>query len=113
MTREMADKAAKELANVAFDKKLEKAKKEELEFGFSVVASGTPFAGARLDIEEIPVNVEGQELEISFNARYLLDALKIINAEQISIEFAGQLSPCIIRPVSEEDYLYLLLPIRT
>ncbi len=31
--------------------------KEELEFGFSVVASGTPFAGARLDIEEIPVNV--------------------------------------------------------
>ena len=33
MTRKMADKAAKELANVAFDKKLEKAKKEELEFG--------------------------------------------------------------------------------
>ena len=33
MTREMADKAAKELANVAFDKKLEKAKKEKLEFG--------------------------------------------------------------------------------
>ncbi|MGI6649501.1 MAG: DNA polymerase III subunit beta [Bacillota bacterium] len=63
--------------------------------------------------EEIPVNVEGQELEISFNARYLLDALKIINAEQISIEFAGHLSPCVIRPVSEEDYLYLLLPIRT
>ncbi|MFN8490173.1 MAG: hydrogenase maturation nickel metallochaperone HypA [Caldilineaceae bacterium] len=31
--------------------------KEELEFGFGVVASGTPFAGARLDIEEIPVIV--------------------------------------------------------
>lgn len=31
--------------------------KEELEFGFGVVASGTPFAGARLDIEDIPVIV--------------------------------------------------------
>lgn len=63
--------------------------------------------------EEIPATREGQEIAIAFNARYLIDALKNMEAEQMAIEFTGNLGPGIIRPISEQDYLYLLLPIRT
>jgi len=62
--------------------------------------------------EEISITNEGKELNISFNTKYFLDILKNIDSEQIIIKFSGHLSPCIITPVSEEEYLYLLLPVR-
>jgi DNA polymerase-3 subunit beta len=62
--------------------------------------------------EEIPILNEGQDLNISFNTQYFLEILKIIDAPQIIINFTGNLSPCVIKPVDEEDYLYLLLPVR-
>lgn len=62
--------------------------------------------------EEIFIEQNGEPLEIYFNARYLIDALRVMDNERIGIEFSGALSPCIIKPIPEEDYLYLLLPIR-
>lgn len=63
--------------------------------------------------EEIPITNNGEALNISFNTKYLLDSLKNMPSKQINLKFSGQLSPCIITPVSEEDYLYLLLPVRS
>jgi DNA polymerase-3 subunit beta len=63
--------------------------------------------------EEIPITNDGEALNISFNTKYLLDSLKNMPSKQINLKFSGQLSPCIITPVSEEDYLYLLLPVRS
>lgn len=62
--------------------------------------------------EEISVVTEGEEINISFNTRYLLDVLKILESDEIIMEFTGQFSPCIIYPASEENYLYLVLPVR-
>ena len=62
--------------------------------------------------EEIFVETEGKELEIGFNPRFFLDALKAIDDEEVYIEFGTNRSPCIIKPVSDGDYLYMILPIK-
>lgn len=64
--------------------------------------------------EEISVTNQGDDLNISFNTKYLLESLKNMPSKQIKLRFSGQLSPCIITPgiESEADYLYLLLPVR-
>lgn len=62
--------------------------------------------------EELPVEHSGEPLEIYFNSRYLIDSLRVLDSERVSMDFSGALSPCIIKPIPEDDYLYLLLPIR-
>lgn len=64
--------------------------------------------------EELPAKIEGENLEIAFNARYLLDGLQATDAEEITIDFTGALGPAIIRPVQagEISSLYLVLPVR-
>lgn len=62
--------------------------------------------------EEMPVFQEGENLHFAFNARYLSDALKAIGTEEVVLEFTGPLSPVIIKPVGEMEYLSLLLPVR-
>jgi DNA polymerase-3 subunit beta len=58
--------------------------------------------------------LEGDELKISFNSKYMLDALKVIDSEQIHIGFTGVMSPIIIRPDDEDKrMLHLILPYRT
>lgn len=62
--------------------------------------------------EEITVFQEGEDLQFAFNARYLSDALKAIGTEEVLMEFTGPLSPVIIKPAGEMEYLSLLLPVR-
>ena len=62
--------------------------------------------------EEMYVSTEGQNLEAGFNPKYFLDALRAIDDEEIFIDFGTSISPCIIRPVDEGDYKYMILPIR-
>lgn len=62
--------------------------------------------------EEIEIIKEGREIEIAFNPKYLLDALKVIDDEEIVLQFTNALNPCIIRQMDVDDYKYLILPIR-
>ncbi len=56
---------------------------------------------------------DGQELEIGFNNRYLMDALRHAPADTVKIELNTGVSPAIIVPVEgEEDFLYMVLPVR-
>lgn len=75
-----------------------------------IVDSNSPEVG-RIH-EEIPVDFEGEEMEITFNARYLLDVLKVIDSDQIAMEWTGPLSAAIFRPVDEVPYFCLILPMR-
>ena len=59
------------------------------------------------------VDGEGGNLEIGFNNRYLLDALKAAPAEEINICLNTGSSPCVITPVEgEQNFLYMILPVR-
>ena len=62
--------------------------------------------------EEVYSNVNGEELDIAFNSRYILDGIKIMETEEIELSFMGSLNPCIIKPVGDENYTYLALPVR-
>ncbi|NLO89791.1 MAG: DNA polymerase III subunit beta [Clostridia bacterium] len=63
--------------------------------------------------ETLPLfTMEGKDLEIAFDARYLLEVLRVLNTERARIEFTGPLSPAVIKPTEGNSYLYLALPIR-
>ena len=62
--------------------------------------------------EELYIETEGKELEAGFNPKYFLDALKVIDDDEIFIDFGTNISPCVIRPIENEDYSYMILPIR-
>ena len=62
--------------------------------------------------EEIYVTTEGKNLEAGFNPKYFLDSLKVIEEEEVYIEFGTSISPCLIKSVENKDYTYMILPIR-
>ncbi len=62
--------------------------------------------------EQVYSEQEGDILNIAFNSKYILDGIKVIDAEDIELLFMGSLNPCIIRPVGDENYTYLALPVR-
>lgn len=64
--------------------------------------------------EEMYTETEGKELEIGVNPKYFLDALKVIEDEEIYISFGTNISPCVIKPIDEttRNYTYMILPIR-
>lgn len=62
--------------------------------------------------EEITVEKEGENIEIGFNSRYLIDAVKVIDDESISLAFNTSTSPCLITPLEGNEYEYLILPVR-
>ena len=62
--------------------------------------------------EELYLETQGKELEAGFNPKYFLDALKVIEDEEIYIDFGTSVSPSVIRPIENEDYTYMILPIR-
>jgi DNA polymerase-3 subunit beta len=62
--------------------------------------------------EEIPILLEGKELDIAFNAKYFLDILKVIEDDEIYLDFTMNTSPCVVRPINSKHYTYMLLPVR-
>src|ERR1035437_9040036 len=62
---------------------------------------------------EVEATVEGDGTTIAFNARYLIDVLTNVDADQFSIELNGPLSPGVFRPVSDGQYVHVVMPVKT
>ena len=62
--------------------------------------------------EEVIISRQGDELVIGFNSKYMIDALKAIDDEEISMNFNTSISPCLIKPLAGDAYEYLVLPVR-
>ncbi|WP_077215233.1 DNA polymerase III subunit beta [Bacillus dakarensis] len=76
------------------------------------VSSNTPEIGKV--VEELQAeSVEGEELKISFSAKYVMDALKTLEGSEIKISFTGAMRPFLIRPINDDSILQLILPVRT
>ena len=58
-------------------------------------------------------NIEGEGLKISFNSKYMMDALKAINNEDVTIEFYGTMRPFTLKSSESDEVVQLILPIRT
>ena len=74
------------------------------------VSSSNPELGdAR---EEMDIEYQGPELSVGFNARYLLDILQVQNQDQINMILKDNLSPGLIKPIEEDGYLAVIMPMR-
>lgn len=61
---------------------------------------------------QIEAQVEGEKIMIAFNSKYLMDVLNNLDSSQVLIEFSGNLSPALIKPVGQEGLEYVIMPIR-
>ncbi|MBI2621386.1 MAG: DNA polymerase III subunit beta, partial [Candidatus Levybacteria bacterium] len=61
---------------------------------------------------EVEAKVEGEENEIAFNARYLLEFLGSIDDEEVFFEMTGPLNPGVFKLPKDPDYLHIIMPIR-
>ncbi|SOC43900.1 DNA polymerase III beta subunit [Salinicoccus kekensis] len=57
--------------------------------------------------------IEGEGLKISFNSKYMMDALRAINNEDVTIEFYGTMRPFTLKSSESDEVVQLILPIRT
>ena len=62
--------------------------------------------------EEMDIYMEGDNVNILFNANFLTDALMKMHYDELDAEMSGDLGPCVFRPKNDERYIYLLLPLR-
>ena len=69
--------------------------------------SGTGDAKERVDAV-----IEGKDLEIGFNPRYLMEALKVIDDDEIELNFTSNVLPLIIKPLSGDKFVYMVLPVK-
>lgn len=82
----------------------------KLEDGRVRITSQTPEVGSVQ--EEVIGETAGEPIEIAFSARYLIDALRTVDAERFTLEISGPASPARLRPVGKEDSYHIILPIR-
>lgn len=62
------------------------------------------------NVGEIDATVEGEEIEIAFNVRYLLDVLSVVDCPQIALETMSSSSPGVIKLVGDDDFIHVIMP---
>jgi DNA polymerase-3 subunit beta len=62
--------------------------------------------------EDVMVKSEGGDVEIAFNHAFLTDGLNSITSETVTLEVQNALKPGVLRSQGEDDFLYLLMPVR-
>jgi DNA polymerase III subunit beta len=76
------------------------------------ISSNTPEVGKVVE-EMKGISMDGEELKISFSAKYMMDALRAIEGNEIKITFTGAMRPFVIYPINDDSTLQLILPVRT
>ena len=88
-------------------------KKYPVKFNISdekiIISSNTEIGAVR---EEVGVEVNGENRNIGFNPRYFIDALRIIENEEVDMFFTTSIGPCIIKPIEGEEFIYMILPVK-
>ena len=74
------------------------------------LSADTPDLGDSSDV--IESDYTGDEFNIAFNYKYILDALRVMDSEKVKIELNNPLSATLLKPDTEEDYLCLIMPVQ-
>ena len=62
--------------------------------------------------EEMDAKLQGDPIEIAFNAKYITDVIRNVTDSELCMKFNSNVSPCVFSPVEGDQYLYLILPVR-
>jgi len=76
------------------------------------ISSFTPEIGKVVE-ELVSESITGEDLKISFSAKYMMDALKVLEGTEVRISFTGAMRPFVIHPMNDNSTLQLILPVRT
>jgi DNA polymerase-3 subunit beta len=60
----------------------------------------------------VSAEIEGADIQIAFNSRYLLDVLGLVGSDKVAMGFNGPLSPGVVKPAGKDDYTYVIMPVR-
>ena len=74
-----------------------------------IITSNSQLGKAR---EEINIILQGEPLQIAFNSKYLIELLKIMEEEEIIMEFSSGVNPCVVRNKEKNNCTYMVLPVR-
>lgn len=80
--------------------------------GLIEISSNSPEIG-KVSEEIQAEEVQGEELKISFSAKYVMDALKALEGTVINVNFTGAMRPFVIKTTNDDSMLQLILPVRT
>src|SRR5713101_7009742 len=100
-TTKMVSLFSKDAANVV---------KFKAEGGKLTLTANTSEVGQ--NVAGVEAKIDGQDLQVAFNSKYLLDVLAIIGSEEVTLGFTGPLNPGLIKPVGKDNYLYIIMPVR-
>ena len=76
-----------------------------------IVASEASQVGS--NSAELEAEITGPPIDISFNAKYILDMTSGVESKKITLGFNGKLSPGVIKPDNREDYVHIIMPLRS
>jgi len=62
------------------------------------------------NVSELDASIEGDEIEVAFNARYMIDALSVVGTAKVLLETSTPSSPGVIRPVDGDSFLCVIMP---
>jgi len=62
--------------------------------------------------EEMDASLNGDSIDIAFNARYITDVIRNVSDENLCMKFNSNISPCVVIPENGDDFIYLILPVR-
>jgi DNA polymerase-3 subunit beta len=97
------------ISSSAVEKEKKYPVKVEVDIGKVIISCTNQTGDAK---EELYVSTEGKNLEAGFNPKYFLDSLKAIDDEEVFLEFGSSISPCLVKSIENNDYTYMILPIR-
>lgn len=62
---------------------------------------------------DIPAKIEGEEIEVSFNYKFLVDGLLNIRSSEVVFDISKEEGPCVLKPVGDISYIYVVMPIKS
>jgi len=98
-------------ASLIINEKLKSPLRCKFEDGSLSITSKTAIGAA---FDRCPIAGDGKGLEIGFNNRFLMDAVKAAPAQRVRLELSTPTSPCLVLPLEgeEDNFLYMVLPVR-
>jgi DNA polymerase-3 subunit beta len=82
----------------------------ELMPGYATISATSKETGD--NVVQIDADIQGDEVEIAFNVRYMSQVLNVIDSAQVALETTRSTEPGVIRPVGDDSYLHIIMPMQ-
>ena len=96
---------ARDSANIV---RVEIAPGDELMPGHLTLAATSAELGD--NVGQLDAAIEGDPMEVAFNAKYLIEVLSVMDASQIALETTSASSPGVLRPIGDDDFIHVIMP---